>query len=78
MQVGSELNQRLGRALSFDHPSTRRAWIRGRLCGSEKPCSQPQREEPGVIAHNGRDGTLVDDDSALMNVGAEKLKQKGQ
>jgi hypothetical protein len=32
----------------------------------------------GVIAHNGRDGTMVDDDSALMKAGAEKLKQEGQ
>jgi hypothetical protein len=32
----------------------------------------------GVIAHNGRDGTMVDDDSALMKAGAEKLKLDGQ
>jgi hypothetical protein len=44
-------------------------------CGTMQPT---QREEPGVIAHNGRDGTMVDDDSALAEVGAEKLKLDGQ
>jgi hypothetical protein len=45
---------------------------------SWEPCSQPQREEPGVIAHNGREGTMVDDDRALMNMGGERLVQEGQ
>ena len=76
--AGSELSGRLGRAPAFERPSTEDAGNQMRLCGSEKPCCQPQREKPGVIAHNEGDGTMVDDDRALMNVGDEKLKPGGQ
>jgi hypothetical protein len=50
MQAGSELSQGLGRAPSFDHPSTRGAGIRGRKSESGKPRCQPQGENEWITA----------------------------